>query len=242
MALKNRLLFNKTKIRSVVRNLIPARVFDFFQTYSKSSYSQEGEDLILASILNTKEKGFYIDVGAHHPLRFSNTYLFYKLGWSGINIDATPGTKKFFDKIRPRDINLECAISDITGAVKFFEFDEPALNTMDESMAKERELYTKYKVVKKTTLNTEKLGEILLKYIPKNQTIDFLTVDVEGLDLSVLKSNDWAAFQPRIVVAESLKEKDIHNILNDPIYKFMIEKKYELFAKTPRTLFFKREG
>ena len=45
-------------------------------------YSQNGEDLILNRLFENKEKGFFIDVGAHHPIRFSNTYLFYKKGWS----------------------------------------------------------------------------------------------------------------------------------------------------------------
>lgn len=54
-----------------------------------------------------KKIGFYVDVGAHHPMRFSNTYFFYRMGWSGINIDAMPGSMKEFKKYRRRDINLE---------------------------------------------------------------------------------------------------------------------------------------
>ena len=70
-------------------------------------YSQNGEDLILNRFLENKKNGFYIDIGAHHPIRFSNTYLFYKKGWRGINIDAMPGSMDLFNKIRSRDINIE---------------------------------------------------------------------------------------------------------------------------------------
>ncbi len=71
------------------------------------SYSQEGEDLILQRFFETKENGFYIDVGAHNPTRFSNTFIFYLKGWRGINIEPTPGSKTAFDSVRPKDLNIE---------------------------------------------------------------------------------------------------------------------------------------
>lgn len=79
------------------------------------SYSQEGEDMILHRIFERQCKGFYVDIGAHHPFRFSNTYLFYKRGWSGINIDAMPGSMNIFNKFRNRDINLEYGIGNVIG-------------------------------------------------------------------------------------------------------------------------------
>lgn len=107
-----------------------------------SSFSQEGEDLILhrlfqdyEHITKTKLEGFYIDVGAHHPIRFSNTFSFYVKGWSGINIDPTPGGMEAFRNIRPRDVNLELAVSDKKEKLKFYLFEEPALNTCDENIA-----------------------------------------------------------------------------------------------------------
>ena len=80
--------------------------------YATKSYSQEGEDMILKRLFGGQKFGFYVDVGAHHPKRFSNTYYFYKKGWRGINIDAMPGSMIAFDKLRPRDINIERPISD----------------------------------------------------------------------------------------------------------------------------------
>ena len=58
----------------------------------------------------SKSLDTFIDVGAHHPMRFSNTYLFYKKKWKGINIDPLPGSMKLFNKLRPRDINLELGV------------------------------------------------------------------------------------------------------------------------------------
>ena len=87
-------------------------------------YSQNGEDLILNRFLENKEKGFFIDVGAHHPIRFSNTYLFYKKGWSGINIDAMPGSMTKFNKIRPKDINIEKGVGIKNDKLIFYQFNE----------------------------------------------------------------------------------------------------------------------
>ena len=76
------------------------------------TFPQEGEDLILSRMFDARSKGFFVDVGAYHPFRFSNTFLFYCAGWRGINIDATPGSMIAFDKFRPGDTNIECFVGD----------------------------------------------------------------------------------------------------------------------------------
>ena len=101
---------------------------------SINTFSQYGEDIILSGILirdeiNLKDGGFYLDVGAHHPVRFSNTKLFYDYGWNGINIDPNERTSEIFQKARPRDINLEMAIGEKIGEQEFFKYDESALNS-----------------------------------------------------------------------------------------------------------------
>ncbi len=93
------------KLRAMKGKILGAR------GYMNPSYSIEGEDRIVRSLFwEKRDTGFYVDVGAHHPFRFSNTYLFYTQGWRGINIDATPGSMRAFKKHRPRDINLEIGI------------------------------------------------------------------------------------------------------------------------------------
>ena len=83
------------------------------QIYKNLSYSQNGEDRILHRIFENQKSGFYVDIGAHHPFRFSNTFLFYKMGWKGINVDAMPKSMEIFKRFRPRDINLELAVGTI---------------------------------------------------------------------------------------------------------------------------------
>lgn len=80
-----------------------------------------------------------MDVGAHHPKRFSNTHYFYKKGWRGINIDAMPGGMRLFRKIRPKDINLEIAISDKKRVLTYYVFNDHALNGFSKGLPTERD-------------------------------------------------------------------------------------------------------
>jgi hypothetical protein len=78
----------------------------------------------LSHILRLKPVGFYVDVGAYHPIRVSNTWLFYLKEWRGINIGASPGSMRRFKKIRPNDTNLEVAISNTDGELTFYQMKE----------------------------------------------------------------------------------------------------------------------
>ncbi len=210
---------------------------DCMMNYGYTSYSQEGEDMILRRIFERKRRGFYVDIGAHHPKRFSNTYYFYRKGWRGINIDATPGSMSKFRKMRSRDINLEVAISDKKQQLLFYIFNDPALNTFDEKLAKLRDGKNGYKIINKIYLQTYTLEEVLDKYLPPGTEIDFLSIDVEGLDFQVLKSNNWSKYRPRVVLVEILKSS-LSDLLNSDVVNYMKKIEYEIFAKTFNTVFF----
>jgi len=203
------------------------------------SYSQEGEDLLIDRILQFKKTGFYIDVGAYHPIKYSNTYKFYLKGWKGINIDAMPGSMDIFKRIRPRDINLEIPISNTSEIIPYHIFNEQGLNTLLESEAKKKDGLRGYKLLRIENLKTKRLDEILIEHMPKGIDVDFLTVDVEGFDLKVLQSNDWKKIRPNLVLAENLSSYDgIEAALKSELNQFMYSLNYTLFAKTGNTLFF----
>jgi len=208
--------------------------------YATKSYSQEGEDLILARIFSKQARGRYVDVGAHHPDRFSNTKLFYDRGWSGINIEPNPDSLPDFHASRPRDINLQLGVSDHSTELSYHCFDDPALNTFDPDMVRHRLEHTAYKVLRTIPIRVERLSTILEQHLRPGDTIDFLTIDVEGQDLAVLKSNDWDRFRPRWVLAEAI-EQSLSGALRSDIARFMEARKYGLFAKTFNTLFFRDE-
>lgn len=206
-----------------------------FGAYSQRSFSQEGEDLILRRLFEDQSHGFYVDIGAHHPKLFSNTYFFYQRGWRGINIDAAPGSMKPFNVFRPRDINIESAISSRTDPIYFSIFNEPALNSFNASNFQGSN--TEYKESKKVKLKPRTLKSILDEYLPDRQVIDFLSVDVEGEDLNVLKSNDWDKFRPKLIAIEE-RGFDIQDLEKSEIFTFLRTQGYILKAKTLNTLLF----
>ncbi len=179
-----------------------------------------------------------MDVGAHHPRRLSNTYFFYKRGWSGINIEPNPTLIRVFNSERNRDINLQCGVAEREGVLRYYVFDEPALNTFDSGLVKHRLENTPYKDVGETDVAVERLDVILASNLPSGVQIDFLSVDVEGLDLSVLKSNNWQLFRPAYVLTEVLAANLEEASLN-PVCLFMQAHGYCLFAKTYNTFIFK---
>jgi len=210
---------------------------NYFQTYT--SYSQEGEDMVLRSFYEGQKnyKGFFVDVGAHHPYRFSNTNYFYKKGWRGINIEPTPGAIKAFKIFRKNDINLNIGISGVKDKLTFYCFNEPALNGFSKEISEERNTSKKYKIIKEVEIETYPLADVLDKNLPANTQIDFLTIDVEGLDLQVLKSNNWDKYKPIYILVEDRIEFD--NLANSEVYTYLKKQGYQLVAKTLRTLFFK---
>ena len=205
------------------------------------SYSQEGEDIILRRIFERQNSGFYVDVGAHHPTRFSNTYLFYLHGWRGMNIDAAPGCMEAFRKLRPHDINLEVAVSRQREILTYYEFDDPALNSFSPEVAHEHAGFEHHWIRQEIKLQTYPLSEIFEQYLPPEQSIDFLNVDVEGLDFQVLSSNDWSKFRPRIVLAEDLSIRSLDEVDCSEVSVFMRSQDYHLLCKTIHTLIF-RDG
>lgn len=212
-----------------------------FNRYVQVSYSQEGEDLILSRLFESRESGFYVDVGAHHPIRFSNTYRFYRRGWRGINIDAMPGSMDAFHRVRQRDINLEIPVLKERGVLSYYQFNEPALNSFSPELSKERNGKNGCRVVNVVELEGLPLRDILSEHLPSpEQRIDFMSIDVEGLDLAVLESSDWERFRPSAVLVE-IERSSLHTISNDPIYRYLSGHGYHIFAKAFQTVFFLSE-
>ena len=210
--------------------------------FARISFSQEGEDLVLARLTEDRLNGFYVDVGAHHPTRFSNTQLLYRRGWAGINIDPTPGAIKLFNKLRPRDINLEAAIGSKPGTSTLYMFDEPALNSTSRELSRMRHEQTDYKVIREVQVPLLTLEDMLDQFLPDpSQTIDLLSIDVEGSDFDVLKSNDWSRFRPRIVLIETL-ESSVEQVLDGDEYAYLRELGYRLHSKLANTVIFLDAG
>ena len=166
-------------------------------------FGQEGEDILLTRVFGNKTNGFFVDVGAHHPTRFSNTYMLSLNGWSGINIDANQHSINQFELTRSRDINICSSIGVNDVSRKYFCFAESALNTFDEEIA---QMYVRngHKIDRIESLKTTGLGVLLDANVKPGTFIDLLNIDVEGLELEVIRSNDWSKYAPVVVVVEIL--------------------------------------
>lgn len=201
------------------------------------SYSQNFEDVIVYKLLE-KDKGLYVDVGAHHPIRFSNTYKLYLKGWNGINIDPLPGCKELFDIYRPDDINLNFGISNNSTSLKYYDFEEPAYNTLSEERAQFCIDSNKSKLKGIYNIDVMSLENIFEKYLD-GKPIDFMNLDVETFELEVLRSNDWNLFRPRLIAMESIVSNgaDINNLKNDVAIAYLIENNYRVVAKVNNAVF-----
>jgi FkbM family methyltransferase len=164
--------------------------------FGRSSFSQFGEDQFLARRFAAQPEGFYVDVGAFHPFSWSNTCLLYRRGWRGLNIEPDPEAISLFERHRPRDLNVQLAVSSTPGEARFARSGEYAGIENEHYLWPDRD-------APRIVVATQPLAAILEERLPPGQQIDLLDVDCEGLDLDVLQSNDWQRFRPTVVFAEA---------------------------------------
>jgi FkbM family methyltransferase len=215
------------------------RLSSVFDRHWTPSYAQEGEDRILWRLLEGEPPGFYVDVGAHHPRRFSNSYLFYRAGWSGLTVDADPDAAPLFARQRPRDLHVCAGVAEAPGRLTYYRFDESALNTFDAPLAAERAKLPRYRALAPLTVEVTTLAALLHRHVPAGREIGFLSVDVEGYDARVLRSSDWQAYRPRYVLAESLGAS-LATLAGDECCACLRSVGYEPFAKTVQTVIYRR--
>lgn len=216
-------------------------ILDLRETISqkrKMYYSQFGEDIILQDLTKNQEKGFYIDVGANHPIKSSNTYLLYKRGWSGINIEADPFLCSLLKRYRSRDINVGEAVGKAETEATYYRFADSRISTFSKERADEL-IQKGWKLVEEISIPTHPLNSILSKYdLPP---VDILTIDIEDMDQEALETNDWSKVNPRIVVIES-RGFDASRPQEDWTYRFLTERGYIFYSRAGYSLFFTKQS
>jgi FkbM family methyltransferase len=176
------------------------------------SYAQNFEDIILWRALKNVDAGFYVDIGAAWPDAHSVTKAFYLRGWSGINVEPNPDFYAQLCGQRPRDINIQIAVTNYEGKVELNLFRETGLSTLDIGVA-QRHIKDNFYCVP-LRVSTSTLANVLRRYLPTNQEVHFLKVDVEGLEGEVLSGNDWSVNRPWIILIEStqpLSQRESHH-------------------------------
>ena len=187
----------------------------------KKSYSMDGEDVVISNYFNNKEKGFYIDIGCYHPIHRNNTFLLFKKGWQGINVDIHDFSIELFNHARPKDLNYNFAVSNKNEKIKmFFQKELSQLSTIDQNQAKKAFQGT----IKEKEIQAYTLNEILNFSKLNNKKIDLLDIDVEAVDLKVLQGLSFEKFKPELICIE-IHEK---NLKESQTFKFLKDYNYEL--------------
>jgi len=207
--------------------------------YARPTWSQLGEDSLLHHFFKKQQSGFYIDIGAFHPEKYSNTCMLYKQGWSGINVDVSEQTVMLLKKSRPSDISIHSAVSDYNGSARAYMFDDGpcTVNTLDKESAdrwsKRAGMTYTEQDIQVTTLDS------ILKEYAAGKSIDFLNIDVEGLEMQVLNGLDFSTWNPKILAVE-IHAADVQSAIKAEVVTFLGDMGYKFVAYSLITAFFIR--
>jgi FkbM family methyltransferase len=165
------------------------------------SYAQNAEDVVLARVFDERTDGFFVDVGANDPTHDSVTRHFYERGWTGVNIEPQATCIEALRAERPRDINLNIGVGSAAGRLRFYFV--PEAQAMSTFSSEHAELVRSlgYRT-EQTDIEVCTLDDVFTEHVG-SRTVDFLKVDVEGLEEDVLGGFDWTRWRPRVLVVES---------------------------------------
>lgn len=180
------------------------------QYFGSTTYSQHGEDFHLVNLIHLLklQKPTYLDLGAYHPYHISNSALLYQRGFRGINIDANHRVIEVFQKERPEDQSYALGIGVESGVMPFYlESEQSVLNSLvQEHFDKHLTVYRSVEFITVVTLN-QLVDEKCQGFFP-----EILLMDIEGMDLPVLKNTEFERSKPKIVLAE-IELKDTHSAI-----------------------------
>jgi FkbM family methyltransferase len=176
-------------------------------THRDSSYGQSREDAWFLETLRAKnipwaESGFYVDLGANHPVVFSATYLLYKAGWSGITVDPIPSLCALHRRLRSRDVCLNVGVGAVNQERRFWETAPDFFSSFSEEdtkRAQERGLCT---MLRETNVSLVTPAEIL-QSVPGGRRVNYLSIDTEGLDGEILRNWPWEQSMPDVISCEA---------------------------------------
>lgn len=202
------------------------------------SYAQDGEDIIFEEFwiaaYGRKKAGFYVEIGGYHPVRFSNTYRLYRKGWRGVIVEPTPGKKRLFRLMRKQDTFAPFAAGSTQEKKYLYCFPESALNRILTEKEHYQRRQTNAKII---TIRQETTAQILNRTVPEGTSIDLMSIDVEGFEMSVLEGNDWNKYAPKFILIED-DDFEMTAPEKSETFRFLTEKGYEPIARTRRNVLY----
>ena len=204
------------------------RIGGAFEPQGRKSFSQQGEDIVLYHVLHDLMKiatHTYIDIGAADPVEASNTFLLYWTGGHGVLVEPNPMFVERLRRRRPRDIVVQAGVgvADATEADYFVVRGRPTLNAFSlEEAERLRATMGKEAIEAVLKMPLISVNRLIAEYMGKAP--DLLSIDVEGLDLAILRSLDFAAYRPGAIIAETIM-MGAPNV-NTDIAQFLLSKGY----------------
>ncbi|MFN8346809.1 MAG: FkbM family methyltransferase [Spirosomataceae bacterium] len=208
--------------------------YHFLKSRFHTNFSATGEDTIIAYLFQSVgiARPSYLDIGAGSPIFGNNTYLFYKQGSKGVCVEANPILCKDLKKVRRRDVCLNYAVStQDQPAVNFYVFNEKGISTLSKEEADLRERSGHFKVEKTIQIPSRTINHIIAAHF--SDFPDYLSLDIEGMDLEVLKSLDFTRFPIPAICVETVNYAENHRrTKNGAIVQYLEENGYFLYADT----------
>ena len=206
-------------------------------------------DLIIDRLFSNIDRGYYIDVGCNHPIKYNNTYLLHKRGWSGINIDLDKTSIDQFNKLRKNDHNVQALVGSFDDEEKeiYFYHERSAINTLSKKLAEKRSTKPR-EIIKRNTIS---LNKIIENSRYKNKKINVMSIDIENHEYEVLKNFSFNKYKVDVIVTElhdlTQKNLEIYNqsidfIISTNLYKLLIQNNYKLINWVNSDLIFVRKN
>jgi FkbM family methyltransferase len=199
------------------RKIKSSRAFELYESLNavrflltgrrKCSFTRAGEDVFLAEYFGDYT-GVYLDIGANHPFLMSNTFLLYQRRWRGITVEPLPRLAAKHRFWRPGDLCLNMGIADRAGRMTLFEFSPHTLSTFDEIQAKHL-VDNGCVLVRAFQVEVETLANLWPRYRGEYPQVDLMCVDTEGMDIRVLKGNNFDLLRPRLIVCEAFGDASV---------------------------------
>lgn len=212
----------------------------------RGSTGLRGLDLRLIEAIGGQRDGYFVELGANDGVRQANTYLLQKrFGWTGLLIEPHPARfeacvrNRAFGR-RPsvvcaacvpadygdRFVELEC--SDLMSVARGMDLDDEAVFAHADKGAQflgRREFRYSHGALARTLTS-------LLDEASAPQTIDLISLDVEGNELSVLRGLDLEKYSPTWVLIEVRDAGVVDFILSNGFEEVAKLSEYSTYSDT----------
>ncbi|MCX6545841.1 MAG: FkbM family methyltransferase [Acidobacteria bacterium] len=195
------------------------------------SFSQQGEDIVLFHLLRDLmkiDRPTYVDIGAADPIQSNNTYmLHWSSGGHGVLVEPNPMYQERLHMHRPHDVivNVGIGVTDATEADYYVIRGQPALNTFSADQVKMLRGKANEDVVERVIkMPLISVNHLIEKYL--GQAPDLVSIDIEGMDLAVLRTLNFKKYRPASIIAETIRMGTAKE--DSSIAKFLAAKGYEV--------------